>query len=180
MNNNERCYYSVKFALERKEIYSLWYSGKNDGFLIDQNKILSFKSMNELRQYAIEKNINLQDEHTVVILDLAINWLRRRDREINCRYFLDFWNIVADLAHSVNEEFYGDKDNNGILEIYNKLFYGSNLPAVKKEKDVFFPQWDEVELEILTKVIDDAWRIVKIYLLKSTGYELSDALVKSV
>jgi hypothetical protein len=163
-DNDDVFYYPVKFALGLKETYSLWYSNKNDGFLVNQNKLLSFKSMNELQKYSKEKSINLQDGLTVVILDAVINWLEGEQKEIDYELFLNFWNIIADLAYSVDEEFYGDKDENGVLNIYNKLFYGSNLPAVNTGKEHFVPEWDAEELEILTKVIGDAWRIVKIYL----------------
>lgn len=87
--------------------------------------------------------------------------------DIDCNLILRFWNIASDMAYTLKESFIGDDDGMDcvILDVYNKLFYGTNPPALKKDSpEVYIPKWTKEERLILSNVMDDAIRIFYKYL----------------
>lgn len=78
-------------------------------------------------------NLDIQVDAAVLYdIDTFIEKICLND--IDCNLILRFWNIASDMAYTLKEPFIGD--DNGvdciILDVYNKLFYGTNPPALKK------------------------------------------------
>jgi hypothetical protein len=161
-------YYIVEIQLHAKSYFCLWYYGDKDSyFYAPGNKIMRFENITELKQYCYDNNMILTDEPEAIYnFDIVEKWLPgdRMRSEINCKFFLDIWNILLDMTHSVQSSFY----NNDIsvegerLTIYNKLFLGCNLPAVKKEGEEYVPTWSFEEINLLSQIIKRGLQIANL------------------
>lgn len=151
-------FYIVKFIIEQKEYYTFWYTDDTDGFLLESNdKLKSFTSEKEAKYFVENNGFKLDDEIILVSSDI-LN--RLKTEEIDCNLILTYWNIMSDLAQSVHSQFLGDSRDNVIQSIYNKLFYGCNLPALKKEGEDFLPEWNENETKWIAKIIDNGFNLI--------------------
>jgi hypothetical protein len=155
-----RVYYIDKFVYKSEKRYCVWYSDEVDGFLVEDNQVLCFGDVDSLKSYCYEQKIELDDDD-VDSYDVGtiFDWLDEKTAGFDYVNLLNFWNVASDVAKSIAVDFYGD--NNGIvLDIYNKIFYANNLPAMKGDHEDFIPTWDEEDLLELKKVMRDAVRIV--------------------
>lgn len=158
-------YFHFTFLINVHEYHCIWYTSEKDGFLTECNKLNYFTSIEKLQQFIEGNNIILNEDHAVLSIDEAKKWLDEKEKVINCNYFLNFWNCISDLAYSMGEKFYGDQDKGILNKIYNKLFYGNNLPAITPKGKKFFPEWNDEEIREITKVIKDGLRIVDIHII---------------
>lgn len=150
--------YLVKFQFSKKECYALWYTDDVDGFLLDDNgKIRSFASEEETRLFANREGYYLDDEIALISSDTLLSFGRE---EIDCNVILTYWNIFSDLARSVNCKFLGDNSDGDVEGIYQKLFYGCNLPAIRKDRETFVPEWNESERKRLAEILANGFRIL--------------------
>lgn len=161
---NLKEYFLFIFIIDNKEYYCIWYTNERDGFITESNKVKYFDGNEQLYIYSNSNNIKIEEGKTVLSIDNAIIWLQQNEKEIDCIYFLDYWNAISDLAYSVGEKFYGNEDTNMINSIYNKLFYGNNLPAMIHEGETFIPDWATEEVNELTAVIKDGIRVLNTHL----------------
>jgi hypothetical protein len=154
----------VELKLKENFYYCLWSdSGPVDLFHTgDDGSIKSFSSVYELNKFSSEKKFDIYPEGGKYNFNIIIEWLEKPNDIINCNLFLDTWNIIADLAHSIHEPFYGDADgaDGEILHVYNKLFYGCNFPAVNTSGKDYIPVWPEDEIIILSQVLKEGIGIV--------------------
>jgi len=79
--------------------------------------------------------------------------LSRNGNTVDCCNFLDAWSLFADLSRSVAGQF--DTDRALTNKIYDKIFWGNNLPAVTPDGEHSVPVWTNDELNILGKILDD-------------------------
>jgi hypothetical protein len=154
-------YYIFVLIIEKKEYYCIWYSNGKDGFVTESDQIVFFTNKEQLNKYAASKNINYKEGIAKLNIDIAIDWLNSNRETIDCIYFLDFWNVIEDLANSICKDFYGNSDKGMVYEVYNKLFYGSNLLAIKGDGAEFIPGWSEEEIKELSNVLTDGIALVK-------------------
>ena len=157
-------YYQVVFIANNKEIHCIWYTNNKDGFVTECKKIKCFTNSKKLKEYAEKNKMNLNIKNTLLSMDEAKLWLQKRKSEFDCEYLLSFWNIISDLAYSVGEIFYGDQDKDILIKIYDKLFYGNNLPSITPEDKKYFPEWEVDEIKEIAKVIEDGLKIVNTYI----------------
>jgi len=158
-------YYPFLFDINKKEFYCIWYSADKDGFVTENNKIKVFETKNMLFDYAKVKNIQFMDNKiNSISIDFAINWLTRKNPIIKCVYFLDYWNHISDLAYSVGENFYGDVREESINKVYDKLFWGNNLPPVTPKGKKYNPTWNHEQRKILVDIVKDGIRIINLYI----------------
>ncbi len=157
--NNIKELYIVIFIVYNKKYYTLWYTSEKESFIIDEDNlhIKSFSNIGSVKIFAQQNNAILNDEITEILCDKTIlfDWYN-----INYNNILTFWNIISDIAITLNRKFLGDCNNEIITRSYNKLFYGCNLPAIKGKNDDFIPKWTKNEKEILLKVINDGLNIL--------------------
>ena len=74
----------------------------------------------------------------------------------------DTWHLFSDLSKSLNEEFVGDYNDEEIVDIYNKLFYGSNLKLLKNEE--YHPSFNVDEKNKCLEIFQSGLSILNKYL----------------
>lgn len=126
--------YLTKIIYKDTNIYLIWYSDDKDGFLIYQNRLLMFHNIDDARIFVKEQKISLEEEMAIFDLSKIGELLNNIDLSENCRNLINIWNFFADLANSLNEDFVGNYEEKLILDIYYKLFYGSNLEMLRNEE----------------------------------------------
>ncbi len=150
-------YYLVQFKILQKEYDTFWYTDDDDGFMLDtDNTLKSFPTKEQAVAFADKEGFMLDTEaflvSTSILKDMNI-------REINCKLYLNYWNIFSDVANSINEQFLGDSRNGTIRHIYEKLFYGCNI-LVKKDEEHYIPKWSKSERRWIARVIKNGFQIV--------------------
>ena len=164
----ESDFYTVVFIINQHEFYTIWICDK-EIFVTDFGKILLFKNEADVRKYAIEHNLPLSDEEcTVYNVDGVNQWVLSGNSSVDCDKILNFWNIVQDVARTVDTKFLGDKQTSKIDRIYNMLFYGTNILA-DEDDELYIPEWSEVQLELLRKIILDGVRILQELMIERGG-----------
>ncbi len=151
--------YIIRVIIERNTYYIFWYmDDEEDKVLLDTCDKLIFFTDEELASLVVVENgYEINDE----IFSMSWNILEELKNEIiNCETVLNYWNILSDVAHSIKAHFIGDKKNGMIQNIYEKLFYGCNLPAIKKSEKEYIPQWTEEEKNGIIEVIENGFDIL--------------------
>jgi len=149
-------YYIVRFNDEKCEKYAVWYTDEKDGFICENGRIVWFDSVMDLFAFCKSRNIDVDENETPIAYDLGYleKWLSAPDSCFNCSDMLDFWNVISDALNSIGVVFSGDyTENNPVNEVYDKLFYGCNLPAYNTSGKEYIPQWTEDEIELLRNVL---------------------------
>ncbi len=150
--------YLINFILNKKQYFTFWYTDDIDGFLLNENKkIRTFSNKEEAETFAQTYCFKIVDE----VVTFSSDSIRTLDIEtLDCNIVLTYWNILSDVAMSVHCPFLGDYKTKEIQKIYDKLFYGCNLPAIKKNKKDFVPVWSEGEIEKIVEVIENGLKIL--------------------
>jgi hypothetical protein len=149
-------YYAFWLRLNNEDLYTIWYSNNKDGFLLEEsNRIPVFRTMPTLLAYADRQNVSLEDEVPELHnFDLIKLWIRYPTADtIVYDVFLNALNAFGDIASSIGNKVYLRLSKH-IDRIYQKLFWGCNLPAVTPRKKVFHPLWNQKELEKLQAIFD--------------------------
>lgn len=153
-----REHYIVKTVFEKNEYYMIWYSDETDSFVTKSSAVIFFDNFEDTVSYAkkhglciITSDISLYD------FDILRDWLKEPKYNFDSEFFLDFWNIFDDMSKSVSREFLGNFSKN--TDIYNKLFYGSNLPAIRGNGEEYIPVWNNEEIQRLEKIMNDGMSI---------------------
>jgi hypothetical protein len=116
-----------------------------------------------LKKYCHDNNLILADEpESFYDYDKVSRLLsvKKRTIKIECKVILDIWYLSLDMARSTNISFYKDGDDmtDEILTVYNKLFYGCNLPAIKGDGENYFPIWSDEEMNIIYNILENGLR----------------------
>ena len=156
-----KLFYRILFIFKNENIYTLWYANDVDGVLYKNDKVIHFKNEDELNDYAIKNSIKIEpDEIAIYDVDKIKKLLSDNETIIDCEYILNMWNMIADIAKTINLSFYGNKKE--ITYIYSKLFYGNNLPSINTTNKKYIPIWDEEEKQIILRVLKECYRIFEI------------------
>jgi len=149
----EREYYPCRCRLDKKDFYFIWFSGEKDGVFVESDgKIPTFEDLSKLLKYASLQNISLKDENANLFdLDKVENSIKQDSFEVNCIDFLNTWNLFDDVSHSLNGNF--DSNRKMTNKIYEKLFWGNNLPVVTPEGKSYEPIWSKKELKIMCEIL---------------------------
>lgn len=150
-------YYLVKMFYSNKDLFSIWYANDDDadGFIVHKNRISVFKSSQEAISFA--KNSGLVLEQGITTFDIIdiINIIEKIKNVMlseNCHELFDIWNIFGDIAKSTNEKFIGNSDDELTRDVYEKLFYGSNLRVITQDMEEYHPMFDEEETELCISI----------------------------
>lgn len=145
MEKSGSTYFSLWYRLDRIDYYLIWYTNDRDGVVVDSTGLIpTFRDIDSLAIYA--ENIGLyveKEEPTLHNLDLLKYWLENPNQAtIVCDDFLAIWNLFTDVASSVLDiEF--DRDIQKTKSIYNKLFWGNNLPSLTPKGKYYNPIWTD-------------------------------------
>lgn len=156
-------YYILPIKKDDVKYFTIWVGGEKDWILNNKNRVLLFQDYSNLESYMKEKEIIIVNDEPIKDYDFDyISQFSKKQDNIKSKEFLDFWNLMTDWAYSTNQQFLGDDDSNGLInDIYNKLFYGCNLPVLKKEEsEEYRPTWDNEEIEMLVKICDNGLSII--------------------
>lgn len=156
-------YYIVQFNNENIVRYAIWYTDEKDGFVCESGKILFFDSVEMLKEFCDSKKNVITDTDEMPFIydfDYLKNWLKFPDDNFDCSNMLDFWNIISDALNDMGIHFIGDcKTDENVNKVYDKLYYGCNLPAYNKNKMKYTPEWTKEEIDILQKVLSQYEKI---------------------
>jgi hypothetical protein len=134
-------------------LYFIWFSNEKDGVCCEPDgEIAAFNDLESLRKYAEVQNILIRDEEAFCLnLDKIEESLKQPLFEVDCVDFLNAWNLFTDVSVSLKGNF--DSERKATEKIYDKLFWGNNLPAVTPEGEFYTPIWSRKELEIIREVL---------------------------
>jgi hypothetical protein len=152
-------YFVFPYRISSEDGYLVWVSddkdSKKDHFVIDENgNIPSFSSLSDLKHFAAHRSLALSaSEPHVLDLDAVIGWLSKGAEMPDCNELLNAWNAFSDISASCqdNETVFAES-NFSNKPIYEKLFWGSNLPAVTPAGERYDPVWSAGEIEALTSI----------------------------
>jgi hypothetical protein len=131
--------------------FCLWYTDELDGFEVEDNRLIWFKQENNMKKFCYEKNISFSDEVISFDIEQLSAMIKYKPEEFDCKLILDMWNIFSDVSKSVNQHFIGDDDM--AYNIYSKIFYGNNLPAINTSGKKYIPLWNKEELETIYEIL---------------------------
>jgi len=149
-----RTYYCLWYRLNHIDGYLIWFSNDVDGIVTQPDgAVPSFRDQNALRAYATLQQLDLDAmEPLLHDLDVVAGWLDRPlSAKVDCDALLTAWNLFGDLASSINGDF--DLDRERTQLVYEKLFWGNNLPAVTPPGKHYTPEWSDDELLLIREIL---------------------------
>ena len=149
-------YYPIEIILENRTFLIIWYTGDKDGVICENGKVVWFSSAYNLSCYCKKHNIRLEDDSSVFDLTKPIN-----QQHIDFSNILDFWNLILDVSSSIELPFLGSAENGIVLDVYNKLLYGSNPEVIVEGSSHFVPTFSNAELAILLDVFENGMTVLK-------------------
>lgn len=160
---NRRCvtvkYHLTKIKYDGVSFFLIWFNDEEDGFLLFESRLLTFFSKEEATAYANRERIFFEAGMTVFDLTNVLELINTVEISQSCRTLIDTWHFFSDLSKSVKESFMGDVDDEEIMDVYNKLIYGSNLRLLKNEE--YHPCFNEKEVRKCSEVFCNGLSILK-------------------
>jgi len=157
-------YYPIEIHLYSKKYIAFWYTDLQDGVLVDEhNKLIIFRCFEEANMYSSSKHLQVDFTETIKYdFDILGNWLLNPiGQTVDCQGFLNLWNLTIDIAYSCQLKFLGNLQDELTNIIYDKLFYGNNLPCVTPKGKLYKPIWTKEELDYLVKVMENVVFIIE-------------------
>jgi hypothetical protein len=156
-SSDEIMFFPYRFLLDKVERWLLWQSGGGDPDAVvadDSGSVPTFHSREELQRYAARREIAVQpdDDPAFHDLDVVARWLRDpRAEEVDSVQFLLGWNLFWDVATTLGRSL-RFRDPKG-SKVYDRLFWGNNLPAVTPEECHYEPTWTASDLLRMRQVL---------------------------
>lgn len=149
----QREYYICNCHFNENDYYFIWFTDEEDGVCVNvEKKLLVSRSLEEIKTYANEQKISIKAEEPVFYdFDKLEETINKKTFEVNCVDFLNAWNLLDDISLSVEGNFNSERKKTE--KIYEKLFWGNNLPIVTPQGKFYKPSWNKKELEIIRKVL---------------------------
>jgi hypothetical protein len=146
----DRRYYACQVLLNAVDTFVIWYSDGSDGFVVTPEGYLIAANSSE-NLVMIAANLGLELEHqkvTVYDFDSLLAWCQAPTAEgVQATMFLNAWNFFDDVTR-----LHADLDSRYVFlsrqasHIYEKLFYGNNLPSITPIGEHYSPSWSNDEL----------------------------------
>lgn len=133
--------------------FVIWYEDENDENRVytSGGKIISFPSEEKAHRKADELCINITDT-CFYDVERLIYWFTVHQKEMDCEFLIDFWNMFSDIANSVGKELEPVRTRR-IKRCYNKLFWELNLPAVTPENCEYEPVFTKRERKLIREIM---------------------------
>lgn len=145
-------HYIVVFIYSKHKYYFIWKSDENDVFFTQNDKIIFWNDICSLSEFCEINNINFADEKEIVYnIDCCENWCNSISEDIDCSTILNLWNIFSDLHSSIGVEFEGSLEHYN--SVYDKLFYGNNLPCINTTSKKYLPTFDDDEIQRIKEMM---------------------------
>ena len=151
------CLEIICFLAWKQNYYGVWYSDEtSDGFLTQDYELIAFSSEKAATEF-IRLHTSNRRPVTTTIYDLDIvKQMIDHQQPLSPCVMLEFWNIAEDLSGSVNASFLGELKDDLTNQIYDKLFYGNNLPEINTSGQIYVPQFTDEEWQKLEDILSDA------------------------
>jgi hypothetical protein len=151
-------YFPLLYRLDGEDGYLIWISNDNDGVVADARGFVpTFSDVDAVQAYARPEQYELESEEPKLHdLDWVAAWLKVPGKPVNCRKALEAWNLFSDAARSIHVHGMGstfEPLDSQFPGIYDKLFWGSNLPSMTPEGRHYDPEWSPDELTALAEVL---------------------------
>jgi len=150
-----KSYYPYWLKLDKRNLCCLWVTEEFDQvYLNDQQQLPAFTTEESLKAHFHDISIAVEESMAVPLdLDKVQAFCKKPTvGRVNCKVFLNAWNIFGDLYSAINQRNM-DIEDKGHLDVYNKLFWGSNLPVMTPVGEKFIPSWTDEELKELSDVL---------------------------
>jgi hypothetical protein len=153
-------HFVFSYILGSKVGYLIWVSddedSKKDHFVTnDRGKVLTFSSLDDLKHFENYRGVAVtaSSEARTLNLDAIAIWLSEGEEMPECDILLEAWNAFSDVSSSFPEGATPFADMNFAHKpIYEKLFWGSNLPAVTPVAERYDPIWTADEMDSLKSI----------------------------
>jgi hypothetical protein len=158
-----RKHYQVRFRLDGVDSYLIWFSNDSDGVVVElDGSVPTFRARSDLCAYAGRRGLALEaEEPSEFDLDAVERWLTRSDPgAIECGLFLDAWNLFGDIASSKGCAAFEGASRSAVV-VYDKLFWGNNLPTVTPPGEHFVPAWSDAEVAELHRILSNGMALVR-------------------
>lgn len=125
-----------------------------DGILLDEHfRLVTFDSPDDGQRLAADAELAYGGTGARYDLDAALEWCRvPSGTTVDCDAFIGVWNLLNDICLSVPwlfEPFRRGRYN----IVYNKLFWGLNLPVFTPEGKHWTPVWRESQVQDIRRVL---------------------------
>jgi hypothetical protein len=148
-------HYPLAIDLDGRRRWVLWFDDDPSGVVCADGTVVSFLILADLRTYAADLGLALVHEAAAIDLDRVLAW----ESEPNVRDVLDVWNLITDVASSVERPFHdGDSGHDAL---YDKVFSANNLPAMTPPGESCEPSWKQAELMLLRSLLTDGVELVR-------------------
>jgi hypothetical protein len=153
-----RDYYALWYRLATADSYLIWYSNDTDGVVVNADGFVpSFRSITALEAFAATLDIELDVETPVIHnLDVLKRWLGEpKNSTVDCVVFLGAWNLFVDVARSTHANaasIFLKREEDG-FDLYDKLFWGNNLPAMTPEGHTYIPLWPNDQIARMQEIL---------------------------
>lgn len=123
-----------------------------DTVLVRDRQIATAPTSEGLTELAARHGLVLEEsEGPLVDLDSLGQLLELPATEDICTQLLDAWNLYGDIARSVEASM--EDAGAEAQRCYDKLFAGTNLPAVTPAEDVYRPDFTGAEQQLIRDVL---------------------------
>jgi hypothetical protein len=162
-------YYIVKFLFQEHTYYTIWILDDINGFVMESGSVKLFESQKALEEFCIERAMALGKDVTsydgasydVASFDVVklYDWADSKNSAVDCKFILDFWNIIDDLSIAMGKNFLGNDDR--VTHTYTKLFAGTNPATLNNTGVMYEPTWSDEELDEIHSVMSNGLEIIK-------------------
>ena len=158
-----RKHYQVQYRLDGADSYLIWFSNDPDGVIVEKDGLVAtFRTLSALCAYAARWGLAFEDEPpSAYDLDAVEHWLRQPDLgTVDCQLFLDCWNLFGDIAASRGCAAF-EQSSRAAGAVYDKLFWGNNLPPVTPPGEWYVPAWSDVEIADLHRILSEGMTLTR-------------------
>lgn len=145
-----RDHQKLLYRLDGIERFLLWFTNDRDGVVTDNAGLVpSFATEAELLVFATREGVLVsEDSPTLHDLDIVRDWLADpRLHDVDCVAMLNVWNLFMDVARSTPVLGAPFSDAESKLDaVYEKVFFGNNLPAITPPGEAYYPAWSPTEI----------------------------------
>ncbi|MBF9254306.1 hypothetical protein I2I11_13455 [Pontibacter sp. 172403-2] len=166
----EKQYYIIELQLNNQAKYLIWILDEVDGLVTDpaaeELRLLTFSKKDYLFEFAQKDGLAIEEKVSAKYdLDLIKDWVKYPTGFIDCKEFLNAWNLFTDVVTTLGIEFGGNKKEKVRNLVYDKLFFGNNIPAITPEGQEYSPEWTKKEIARLAEIMNEGLGILRKNLL---------------
>jgi hypothetical protein len=141
--------------LENVDHYVIWCSDDRDRLVRENERVVTFPSVAELRTYALQHGLQLKPTEVAMYdWDSIERWCDEPAATgIVPGPFLDAWNMIVDALPTSGESSLFSHADGRNAALYDKLFRANNLPAMTPPGAEYYPVWTKPDVGALAQVL---------------------------